>query len=210
MIIYFINKSSKLKGPFDITNACRKKIMNIGDVCIRDTHDGLSFLLICSEENKWSACKCVEKTQGDIGLEGNSLLFSFDGITKRFGRENALNKLYKCFSGKTTHDFFRNALDIITYQCDYWEVSLFLEIHQVSTIKNESQVCIHTPTLNNYNTRFEMYLPPESAQLLSEMMTKGFSLREAYNKVREVFPKEFRQSLKSFLKDNPSLTIYDK
>ena len=76
--IVFINKNSRLKGPFDITNAHRKKIMRVCDVCIRDTPKGLAFLLICSEINTWSSCRCIGITKGSIRSEGNTLLFSFE------------------------------------------------------------------------------------------------------------------------------------
>lgn len=210
MTIYFINKNSRLKGPFDITDTHRNKIMCIGDVCIRETSNGLAFLLICNGINTWNSCKCVGTTKGCIGIEGNSLLFYFDGITKRYGRKEELSKLYEFFDKQPIHDFFQNAIDIITYKCDLWDVSLFLRIHQLSKIQNDDYAESPMQDSANHITKFEMYLTDNAVQLFRELFIQGNSLRNIYKTLRKSFPDEFRQSLKNFLRDNPSLTIYDK
>lgn len=210
MTIYFINKNSKLKGPFDITDAHRNRIMSVGDVCIRECESGLSFLLICSDVNKWNTCKCVGTPPGEIGLEGNALLFAFDGISKRFGRKDELVKLYESFTQEPLHEFFQNAIDILTYKCDYWDVSLFVKIHQLSAITFESAKTEFKEKTPNHITRFQSYLPAEIQELFLKLISEGHQLRIVYKKIREQYPDEFRNSLKSFLKDNSTSSIYDK
>ena len=97
MHIYFVNQYSKIIGPFDITDSNHQKIVRNGDVIIRDTSDGLCFLIVTSTINKWNRCKCIDTVQGHLKREGNFLLFSFDGISKRFGDLQALTELSQLF-----------------------------------------------------------------------------------------------------------------
>ena len=39
MNIYFINRKSKWRGPFDVIDAKQKHIISVGDVCIYDTDE---------------------------------------------------------------------------------------------------------------------------------------------------------------------------
>ena len=82
MHIYFVNQYSKIVGPFDITDSNHQKNIRNGDVIIRDTSDGLCFLIVTSSINKWNRCKCIDTVQGHLKREGNFLLFSFDAFGK--------------------------------------------------------------------------------------------------------------------------------
>ena len=46
MNIYFVNRYSRLKGPFDIIDTIRKHIIKVGDICLRDTTGGVEFLVV--------------------------------------------------------------------------------------------------------------------------------------------------------------------
>ncbi len=71
MHIYFVNQYSKIVGPFDITDSNHQKNIRYGDVIIRDTSDGLCFLIVTSSINKWNRCKCIDTVQGHLKREGN-------------------------------------------------------------------------------------------------------------------------------------------
>ena len=135
MHIYFVNQYSKIVGPFDITDSNHQKNIRNGDVIIRDTCDGLCFLIVTSSINKWNRCKCIDTVQGHLKREGNFLLFSFDGISKRFGDIQALSELSQLFQNPPCHDFFENALSILTYKCDLWDISIFKDIHSLTPFK---------------------------------------------------------------------------
>ncbi len=83
MNIYFINKKSTLKGPFDITNSLRQRFIRIGDVILRDTENGLTFNIVNSNINRWNSCKCISSVDSNLQMEGNTLLFFYDGISKQ-------------------------------------------------------------------------------------------------------------------------------
>ena len=73
MNIYFVNRYSKLKGPFDIIDSNRQHIIKVGDICLRDTVDGVSFYVVYNSTNMWNACKRVGI--GDNGVltdQGNT------------------------------------------------------------------------------------------------------------------------------------------
>ena len=112
MHIYFVNQYSKIVGPFDITDSNHQKNIRNGDVIIRDTSDGLCFLIVTSSINKWNRCKCIDTVQDHLKIEGNFLLFSFDGISKRFGDIQSITELNQLFNSPPCHDFFENALSI--------------------------------------------------------------------------------------------------
>lgn len=209
MNIYYINKYARLKGPFDIKDFHNNKIIQVGDVCIRESIDGYSFMLVISTTNKWSACKCIEKVSGELDIEGNVLLFTFDGINKRQGNKVVLEQLAQLFKSYPLHDFFINAIDILTYKCDLWNISIYKSMHLSSNFKitKESHLCIKSDKCTT--TIFESYLSTTTRHLFKELYSQGKSLREIYQTIKEKHPNEFRQALILFLNDNPNSTIYD-
>ena len=125
MNIYFVNRYSKLKGPFDIIDSNRQHLIKVGDICLRDTIEGVAFYVVYNSTNMWNACKLVgvgrNETLPDIG---NTLLFSFDGLSRRRGDITLIKLLTLCFREKVIDDFFRNAVDILEYKKDFWDGSL--------------------------------------------------------------------------------------
>lgn len=86
MNVYFVNRYSKLKGPFDIIDSNRQHIIKIGDICLRDTTEGVAFYVVYNTSNSWNSCKVVGIGDNDVLSNiGNTLLFSFDGLSRRKG-----------------------------------------------------------------------------------------------------------------------------
>lgn len=210
MIIYFVNKNSTIKGPYDIMDAHRNRIMKVGDVCIREDRHGVSFLLVVSETNRWNACKCIGYANGDLGLEGNTLLFSFDGLSRRFGMINVIEALCSIFTDEPLHSFFANASDILSYKSDLWDVSTFSRMLSLSPLEIPTMVREEPATYNASITKFERYLSKDSRTLFLSLHSQDRTLREVYQIVRQKYPDDFRQAMKLFLRDNPQATIYDK
>lgn len=211
MVIYFLNKKSTIKGPFDIMDAYRNRIMKVGDVCIREDNCGVSCLLIIDENNRWNTCKLIGYAKGNLRLEGNTLLFYFDGVSKRFGKIKECETICKLFTYEPLHSFFTNAVEILTYKCDQWNIATFSKILTLSPIK--------TPTIvkeeehakyNTCITLFERYLSNESHHLFVELHSFENSLRKIYQEIRQKYPDDFRHAMKKFLTENPTKTIYDK
>ena len=128
MIVYYVNRYSKYKGPYDIIDSNRQHIIKVGDVCLRDTDEGVCFLLVTNSNNSWNACKQVGVGSNSELLElGNTLLFSFDGLHKRIGNIPLIVQMSYCFREKVIVDFFHNAKDILKYKTDFWDASLFMQ-----------------------------------------------------------------------------------
>lgn len=213
MHIYFVNRYSKLDGPFDITDIHHQKIIRNGDVIIRETYEALCFLIVTSSINKWNRCKCIDTVKGHLKRDGNSLLFSFDGISKRFGDIQAVTELIQLFQSPPCHDFFDNALSILTYQCDFWDMRIFKDIHTLSPFDN-SETFVDSPKGFVDNTSsiymFEEYLSINSRNLFHEFIKKKIALRDIYREIKRKYPKEFKKALLLFINDHPHSTIYDK
>lgn len=213
MNIYFVNKKSSIKGPFDITNANRQKIINIGDVIIRDTDSGLTFLIVSSDANRWNACKCISKVFDNIDLEANTILFSFDGINARYGDVKNISRLKEIFNDTPVATFFENALSILEYKCDFWSMDVFYKINTIIPIEIEysnNKLKIQTDGRKTERYLFETYLSDAPLLLFQSLQEEGISLKEIYKEIRKLYPNDFRLSLKNFLQNHPNSTIYDK
>lgn len=212
MNIYFVNKKSNIKGPFDITSASRHKIINVGDVIIRDTDSGITFLLVISDTNRWSACKCISKVCGDIDLEANTQLFSFDGLNARFGDIKSISRMIEIFKDSPLKEFFENALSILEYKCDFWNVEVFYKINMESPIQPEQSN--NKPIIESDKRKqlylFETFLSQDALLLFQSLQKETLTLKDVYKEVRKRYPNEFRQALKVFLQNHPNSTIYDK
>lgn len=215
MNIYFINRQSKLKGPFDVKNPLQIPILRIGDVCIRDTEEGVQFLLVVNNINRWNSCKCLDKAiYTETKINSNTLLFSFDGIGKRVGKIELLEWLSRTYKSEIIYKFFLNAIDILTYKCDYWDIELFVKIHAMNPIAIEHKHVCTTKESSQTNHHsfplFYSYLEEDLQSLFCLMIEEGSSLREVYEYLRSKHAKRFREALRRFLGANPKSTIYDK
>lgn len=188
----------------------RNRIIKVGDVCIREDSQGVFFLLVVSETNRWSACKCICYAKGDLKLEGNTLLFSFDGLSKRYGKKNEIEALCNIFNDEPLHSFFANASEILAYNRDLWDVLTFSKMLSLSPLETPTMVREESATYNKGITKFECYLSKDSRTLFLSLHSQDKTLREIYQMVRQKYPDDFRQAMKLFLRDNPQATIYDK
>lgn len=212
MTIYFLNKKSTLNGPFDVTDAHFNKIIRIGDVCIRDTDCGMQFLLVVSNINRWSSCNCIGLSNViKHDIEANMLLFSFDGINRRKGDVSSLELLSEAFADDPLHSFIQNALDILTFRQDYWDIQLFLDIHSLSpiTISDEKRMKSITEIYEQV-PMFINYFDSEMKNLFYELQSENLTMREIYTKIKKLKPKDFRKAMRNFLMENPDSNIYKK
>lgn len=213
MNIYFVNKKSNIKGPFDITDTHHQKIIKIGDVIIRDYDNCILFLLVVCNTNKWNTCHCVCTTEGNLEIDGNTLLFSFDGISQRYGNIHAITKLLEKFSTPPINDFFRNILSILEYKCDYIDATIFYQIHTITPIKiseTNKKFKNEKKDFNSATYLFEAYLNQDLLIQFQSLLKQNTSLREIYIEIKRQHPDEFRKAIKAFHFDFPDSTIYDK
>lgn len=214
MNIYYVNRNSNLKGPFDIIDSNRQHIIKVGDICLRDTSDGIAFYVVYNSSNSWNSCKVVgfgdNDTLSDIG---NTLLFSFDGLSRRKGNIALIKQARMCFREKVIDDFFCNALDILEYKRDFWEGSLFPQFFASSqelVDRDEQRKSDVSTDTNHYPSIFAKYLNKELLEQLINSLNEGNELKEAYQNLRKEHPELFRKALMKFLTENPGGTIFDK
>lgn len=213
MNIYFVNRYSKLKGPFDIIDSNREHIIKVGDVCLRDTTGGIEFLFITTQNNSWNACKCVGLGRNDVfASKGNSLLLSFDGIHGRKGDLTFLTQLTSCFSEIVINDFIENAIDILEYKRDSWDGGIFPRFfaENIELVVKKELPPSSTPKSESYPSVFSKYLNDSLLDLLKTYINEGLSLKDAYMFIREKDSEAFRKALLKFLEENPNGTIFDK
>ena len=214
MNIYFVNRYSKLKGPFDIIDSNRQHIIKVGDICLRDTTDGVAFYVVYNSSNSWNSCKVVGFGEnGTLSDIGNTLLFSFDGLSRRKGDIALIKQIRMCFKEKVINDFFCNAVDILDYKKDFWEGSLFPQFfapsQELVDRDKQKKSDVSTET-KHYPSIFAQYLSKELQELLINCLNEGYELKEAYQILRMKHPELFRKALMKFLTENPSGTIFDK
>ena len=214
MIIYLVSKSSKIKGPFDITDANRRRIIGMGDICIRETDHGLCFLIVQSPSNKWGSCKLCEVGECEgLTIQGNTLLFSFDGINKRFGMIKQLEALIGSYAKEEVKNCIRNAIDILEYRVDFWEVGIFVRLLQTSSDHARPHQKHKVNEVQYPDTKgtalFVSYLPTEVRETLLRHLEEGHTLKESYLFVRNKFPSLYRSAFLKFNQENPSKSIFD-
>ena len=214
MIVYYVNRNTKYKGPYDIIDSNRQHIIKVGDVCLRDTKDGVCFLLVTNSDNSWNACKQVGVgANSELSELGNTLLFTFDGLHKRSGNIPLIVQMSHCFREKVIVDFFTNAKDILKYKTDFWDASLFVQFFastQVLLDRNTDRTTSTQHVLKKYPTYFAKYFDDDLLRVLNESLGQGKSIKEAYVSIRDQYPSAFRNAMMTFLLENPGHTIYDK
>lgn len=210
MNIYFVNKNSKLKGPFDIIDAKRQHIIKVGDICICDSDKGLKVLYVVSSCNTWNACKCIGIGSGKPVSDGNTLLFSFDGISRRFGNIEALTQLESIFTKEPISSLLRCALDITSYKRDFWDIEIFKNIIECSPMEDVCSAERGNKTPNPTGILFASYLDQKCLDLFNECQGQKLPLRDTYSIIKTKYQESFRKSLIEFMRECPNSTIYDK
>lgn len=117
----------------------------------------------------------------------------------------------EAFADDPLHGFIQNALDILTYRQDFWDIQLFLDIHSLSpiTISDETRMKSITET-DKQLPMFINYFDSEMKQLFYELQSENLTMREIYTKIKKLKPKDFRKAMRNFLMENPDSNIYKK
>ena len=210
MNIYYVNKDSKLKGPYDITDINGSHIIQYGDICFCDKNDVLLALLV-KTANKWNSCLQIGSSVCHPSLEGNRLVYAFDGLRKRTGSIASLSSLKKCFhADDLVSQLLQNAIDILDYKTDYFDIMLF---QKLLVSRKVGQVLPKDEVLSVYRSGKEAtfldYLSDNLKTFIQEHRKGGKAMRSIYTTIRKEHPKEFREALKNFLRNNPKGSIYN-
>lgn len=211
MNIYFVSRKSRIKGPSEITDSSRRRIISVGDFCVREREHGIELLWIVQDNmSSWSACLRVAFTSTSIACEANTLLFAYDGASLRHGNLALLQKLFLVFEGNA-HDFFQNAIGILTYKEDCWDAQIFQSFHKSVHILEESLSNNVRPHVEDPFMRllFLNYLEEPLKREFCDLINQGLEPKQAYATLRANHSVDFYKALEIFLRDNPTRTIYD-
>lgn len=211
MVIYFVNKYSRIKGPYDILDSKRNRIIGIGDICIREQRDVFVVLLVVSDVNNWNSCALLGRAESNLGLTGNKMLFSYNGTSQRQGCKECLEQLSCSFENTFLQGFFKNTLEILQYKCDFWEALVLEKIYTFA--KKESLEGIKSNVEDSKNSKRPMYskfLSGDAAGLFDLLYSQSANLKYIYREIKNKYPQEFRRAITAFLEENPDKTIFDK
>lgn len=214
MNIYFINRNSSWKGPFDVKDAKNNKILTLGDICIHDTKDGLVLLYVDCNVNTWNSCKIIGRGINDEFTQtGNTLLFSHNGISRRRGNIGLLKTLKSSFHHKYIDSFFTNAIEILEYKRDFWDFGIFQQLYKLISGSNCHVTCCQgidkkQENYQRYPSLFASYFDETIVKEIFQSLDKGKTLRDAYNEIRNANPILFRNKFQSFFHDHPKKNIY--
>lgn len=210
MNIYFVNKRSTLKGPYDITDANGDHIIRSGDICFCDK-EKLLLVLMVDNINKWNSCLLIGSSTCHPPIEGNKLVYAFNGLNKRGGSVSSLSSLIRCFPvGDVVAQLLQNAIDILEYKADYFDINIFQRlIVDRKTGQRSSNGAVHTSKESTKEPTFLDYLNDDLKTYILEHQKAGLSMRTIYTIIRNEHPKEFREALMQFLEDAPKGSIYN-
>lgn len=209
MIIYFVNKNSRIKGPYDILDSKRKRIINIGDICIREQEDKIDLMLVVSNVNKWNSCVLLGNACIKMEHDANMLLFEYNGTKQRQGNTNALEKLRNGLENTLLTQFFQNAVEILQYKRDFWEISVLENIYKYSSEGTNAKFKIKKEDVLSKIPLFASYLRGNAADFFKRKYLVSENIKNVYQEIKAKYPDEFRRALIQFLGENPSCTIYD-
>lgn len=210
MIIYFVNKYTKISSPFEITDDTRSQIIKIGDICIRDIGGLLSFLVVKKKCNDWSSCICVCKSYYDrFDIKANSLLFSFDNLKGRRGNAKLLTVIANVFSNTLVSEFIKTAIDILEYKKDKWDIDLLLPIYSNIEAIGKDNYSDKTEKKEE-NVLFYSYLSENLKSRFNDLQKEQYSLKQIYQIIKKENEDEFHKAIFRFLHDNPDSTIYNR
>lgn len=211
MNIYFVSRKSRVKGPSEITDSNRRRIISVGDFCVREREHGIELLWVVQDNtSSWKACSRVAFTSFSIAYESNTLLFAYDGASLRHGNLSLLRNLALVFEGYA-HDFFQNAVSILTYQEDCWDARIFQSFHEGAHIHEEPLSKDVQPSVEEPFMRllFLNYLEEPLRREYRELIDQNIEPKQAYATLRANHSVDFYKALEIFLKDHPTSTIYD-
>lgn len=213
MKVYYINENCTFKGPYDILHPDLSPKLRIGDICIRESASGISILLIVSPANKWARCSCLYTCSQKTNHSGNSVVFSYDGLNKRYGNVPFIKQLLNILQNTKIKCLFQNLLDIANHKSDLIDFTPIANCLTLNKDHKESEKeCSETAIKKEMRTNFlfEEYLTDDAATTFASLVYQGCSPKNAYTRIRELYPTIFRCSLKKFLRDHPQSNIYDK
>lgn len=215
MIIYFVNKNCKLKGPLEIRLSNGESLKS-GDICVLSTDAETVAYLLTDFSKTWNKCKTVGRAMAltDCSKDwSNFLLYSFDGFSKREGDIIALETILLKFDDQPFGDLIKIVIRILKNEIDCIDASVLASLYSngLSVDTPSSHLIGRTtdsPDLSDTFTPFIFYLP-EEIQNEARSLLRMRSIKETVSKLRTEYKKEFKIAFEKFINDNPGHFIHE-
>lgn len=207
MTIYFINKSCSITQPCNIRDYRGVNPLKVGDICIRDTDANMCALFVTDLQANWDANTIIGRTvkRPPFG-SSNTLLYSFDGISKRLGSIDRLNSLIGIFDNAFIDKLLQQSVEILKYERDYIDADVFKGL-----LMSKTKDFVMVPTLTNKTSIpiFFDFFSGKAKELLFQLYGDDNALKKVYEMVRSKYPKDYSDAFKQFSKAYPEHNIYD-
>lgn len=214
MIIYFVCSEFKGKRISDIKLAEHQQTIEYGDIIIRETRSSLSFYLVKSNSSLWNECTQFDDITIDTPfLSHNCLLLWYDNINHRKGDTSILQKILKLKIASNTFNLISESIQILQHQRDRWELSTIISISNPNVgktleLNDPCSGYTYKPSVVNCK-KFPVYFNEKLRMKFENLLLERLPLKEIYFQLRKDNPKEFRNAIINFSKENPEGNIYD-
>ena len=149
-----------------------------------------------------SECKLIEKVKTIKFMKGSikfEIVFEYSNLVPRKGNQKVLQFLMDIFKRETTVAFLQNALDILRYNDDKWDVSILQSLLFAEQFTEEK----------SKRTSFVDFLNNQAKDFFYKQIDNGSPISEAFRHTKATYPLFFTQALKQFKVAYPEKSIYD-
>ena len=209
MYIYFVSGKYAANAPYGILDARHKPLLGVGDICILSVENGMEVRVINENTTDWDSCGFLDMiyTKEVIG-QNNTVLFFFDGISRRRGDKTSLNFLAGACRSKSLKKLFLFAVGILDYKEDGLDSGLYCQLLAEAGRGNSMNLPDAIESSNGAKP-FVEYLGEIERALFFENTHKGNDAIDSFQRVRCTYPKTFRKSLLRYFQDCPGGNIFD-
>lgn len=168
-----------------------------GDVIIIKAYYFFYFYYVVRSE-----CKLIEKVKTIKIMQRNikhGIVFEYSSMVPRKGIIEDLQFFIGIFKKNTTVGLLQNALNILLYKEDKWNVSILQSLLLTEEFKEEKAS----------RRSFVDFLDNQARDFYCKQIKNGSSVSDAYRLTKTAYPKNFNLSLKLFKAAFPEKSIYE-
>ncbi len=168
-----------------------------GDVIIVKDEFFFHFYYVVQSE-----CKLIEKVKTIKFMQGcikYGIVFENSNLVPRKGDKEILQFLMNIFKRESTVAFLQNALEILRYNEDKWDVSILQSLLFAEQFTEEK----------SRKTSFVDFLNNQAKDFFYKQIDNGSPISDAYRSTKATYPIIFTQALKEFKIAYPEKSIYD-
>ena len=183
-----------------------------GDFLFVHYGDELLCLIVnqyCNSYNWYEHCRVIEK--GDFCFKDESkiiLLASSDGINARNGNKDYLNHIKLVFSSPEITALLQNALDILRYKVDTWDIQVLMNLYHSDKSSSEAFPKESAPPVIP-KLLFFHFLTDDLYKLFINHFNTSHSIEHSFREVKQRYPREFSKAIQAFKLKYPNNNIFD-